>query len=455
MTHLINGINQENGSNYKLNFLKQNAENELLKRLLAMTLDKVRYTYGITMKNVTYTPANQHDGSFELAHALDVLENEFCTRNTTGNAAIEMLTNTLEKLTHEDALIIERVLDRDLKINVGRSGVNKVWKDLVVKPPYMRCDTYTVDKIVDGKMKKGTFRNINFPAYIQLKADGMFQAVTVEQGKVTFMSRSGEERQLPHLEEVFINLPDGVYVGELLVDGMTNRAESNGLINSDDDKSKVFIQLWDYVELREYADGKHKDKSIKRTPYEHRFDRLTDIISAHVGTAQQIRLIPSYVVNSIPEALSKVNVWMTAGFEGGILKDFNNEFKDTTSKTQLKLKLVIDAEVRVTGFVEGKPGSKRVETFGSMMFETDDGHVKGSTSGFSDKQLKEINDNREFWIGKLITVEFNDITKGRDNDYYALSHPRFIEMRTDKDETDTLQRIFDMRDMAMEMKEKQ
>ena len=50
-----------------------------------------------------------------------------------------------------------------------------------------------------------------------------------------------------------------------------------------------------------------------------------------------------------------------------------------------------------------------------------------------------------------MTVQFNDITKGRDNDHYAFSHPRFIEFRDDKDETDTLEKVNQLKEMAMEL----
>ena len=50
-----------------------------------------------------------------------------------------------------------------------------------------------------------------------------------------------------------------------------------------------------------------------------------------------------------------------------------------------------------------------------------------------------------------MTVQFNDLTKSRDNDYYALSHPRFICFRDDKNCTDTLERVQEMKEMAMSL----
>jgi DNA ligase-1 len=129
----------------------------------------------------------------------------------------------------------------------------------------------------------------------------------------------------------------------------------------------------------------------------------------------------------------------------------NNIFRDGTAKDQLKLKLCIDADVRCTGFTEGTKGTKREQYFGAITFENDEGTIKGQCSGFNDKQLIDFNSKRDELIGKIMVVQFNDLTKARNSDVYSLSHPRFIEFRDDKDSTDTLERVQELRNMAMEL----
>jgi len=75
MFGIIDELNAENGSNYKLAVLKKHADNELFKRVLKMAYDKVAFTYGVTMKNVdTYEPTDIQP----LEYALDILENKLC-----------------------------------------------------------------------------------------------------------------------------------------------------------------------------------------------------------------------------------------------------------------------------------------------------------------------------------------------------------------------------------------
>lgn len=432
---ILEELNKENGTNYKLDVLRKYKDNETLKKVLKMAYDKTAFTYGIR-KIPEYTFKSD---IYSLDFTLLFLEKVLHMRTKTGNEAISTLVEFLESMSPEDSSLVCKILGRDLKINLGKSQINKVFPDLIIKPPYMRCGIYS----------EKTASKIKFPAIVQLKADGMYQAVTVENGKVTFTSRSGEEREFPKLAELFQSYPDGVYIGELLVRGLTHRSEANGLLNSDNPPhDDIYMQLWDYLTLQEYADAKHQNKEVIRYEYVVRLRNLRKTIGSKNGHGT-ITIVPTDNANNIQEALKITSEWMTDGYEGSILKDEKNIFKDHTSPTQLKLKLEIDLEVRITGFTAGTKGTKREATFGAITFENDEGTIKGQTSGFNDAQLEDFNNRREELIGKVMTVTCNDITKGRDNDYYALSHPRFKEIRSDKNETDTLERALELKNMAM------
>jgi DNA ligase-1 len=158
-------------------------------------------------------------------------------------------------------------------------------------------------------------------------------------------------------------------------------------------------------------------------------------------------------IKSMREAYEHFQEVTKRGDEGTVIKTEDMVWKDGTSKQQLKVKLVISAEVRVTGFIEGKKGTKRELTFGSLMFENDEGTIKGSTSGFNDEMLELINNNRNDWLNKVIEVEFNNITKSSSSETYAFSHPRFIADRSnEKTNTDTLETCLKMKEMAMNLK---
>ena len=44
-------------------------------------------------------------------------------------------------------------------------------------------------------------------------------------------------------------------------------------------------------------------------------------------------------------------------------------------------------------------------------------------------------------MNTIIEIEGNDLTQGRGNNYYAVSHPRFVEHRFDKKRTITMNNV--------------
>lgn len=442
ISEIINELNIENGSNYKLAVLKKYTDHKLLQRVLQMTYDRVKYTYGLSAKRwltneeIYKDPPVLHT---TLEMALDFMADALSTRKVTGNLAHDQMESVLVSLSAEDTDVVLKVLNRDLRINMGRTQINKVFPDLIMKPVYMRC----------GIFGPKTAKDISFPAYIQLKADGTYREACVSGGKVEFVSRSGESYVYPVLESHLAQSPDGYYVGELLVRGSPNRAESNGLINSLEPPHDIIdFHVWDYITPEEYANAHNKVPN--KTKYKDRLKKLEELVTGM--NSPNIHVIENHEINSIDEALEWTSKWMDQDLEGGVLKDKNGVFKNGTSKHQLKLKLEIDIDVRIMGFQEGTPGTAREKTFGAVLFETDDGMIKGRTSGFSDDQLQDFNSRRAEMIDKIITVRCNDITRGRANEHYALSHPRFIEVRDDKTETDTLERALETKDMAKGLK---
>ena len=427
---ILNELNESNSSNYKLDILKKYKDNSELKKLLELTYNRNKYNFNVSKNCIIKDNPNilESNGSKtvdELLSALEVL-GEGTIR---GNEAHQFVCNHLKCLDNDNKEIFLNVLGRDLKIGLNVKSINKVFKNLIPKPNYMRC----------AVLSEKTLKKIKFPAFIQLKMDGTYREIHVADGQVTGKTRSGEEYFNPVLFKEMENFPNGYYTGELTIDG-ESRFTGNGLINSlNPPYEKITFTVWDYL-----TDDDYLEKS--KTPYYSRFESLSDIIEKH--KSNRVKLVPNHEVNSIDEALKYVSDWMEQGLEGGVLKDKNNVFKNGTSGTQLKIKLKVDAEMRITGFTDGTIGTKREGKIGAIQFSNDEGTIKGQCSGFSDEELDLFTKNKDNLIGRIISVEFNDIVKSENNDYYALSHPRFIEIRNDKDETDTLEKVIQLRDMA-------
>ncbi len=439
--HIIEELNLSNSSKYKRKVLQKYADDFVLRIVMGLTYDKVTYTYGITLDKVLEEKSRHPAEELTLANGIELLK-ELSNRVLTGNAALEAARHCINSLNYEDAEVFKMMLDRDLKINMGIKQINKAM-GLIDKPAYMRCAPLT----------RSTVKLIEYPAVVQLKYDGTYCEVSVLGSVVKIRTRSGTLLNLPTLEAEMKKLSDGIYLGELLVEGIGERKIANGLLNSSNPPhDKIIFFTWDKVSHCDY-NAALAGYTPEETYYT-RYRNLTDSVD-HVNRINRINrvddlahiyVVESFHVSSIEAALRYARDMMNIGMEGAILKDARGLFKNGTSNYNLKIKMKIQVEMRITGFQPGAARTKFEGQVGSIEFANDEMTVVGRTSGMTDAMRKAITEKQESLIGAIITVEFNELTKAEGHDHYALSHPRFITIRTDKTSTDTLADIHKMRE---------
>lgn len=438
MTNILDEMNIENGSNYKKEVVKKHIDNKLFQRVVSMAYDRVKYTYGVTMKNVH---AGSSENTQSLEWGLDQLI-PLTKREITGNAAIAHVETILEEMSENDREIIIKVLGRDLKVNFGRTLFNKFLdKEFkIVKPPYSRCDIGT---------KKNVQKNIDFNqiVYSQVKMDGTYRSAQLEDD-IIIMSRSGQEDSFPLIEaelnELKKVLPDVALTGEMTLEGEQQRSKGNGLINSDNPPHEdIVYTVWDAIPLEEYNQKNGTSLYV---------DRLSKLKAALASfNFKHVKLIEYKVIKSMREAYEHFQEITKAGGEGTVIKAHDMLWKDGTSKQQLKVKLEIAIDVIITGFTPGN--GKNEAYFGAITFENHEGTIKGKVgvSSMTEKMRNEIHAHRDEYIGKIMEVHCNDITIARGSETHSLSHPRFAAIR-DKNETDSLERALELKEMAMELK---
>lgn len=423
---ILEALRNTTSTKEKANILNQFKFDTDLEKILKYTYDKVDFTYGVTSRTVLDFDSKDYC-ELDMFAVLDALN----ARKVTGHKALALASSFANSAENGIKDLFLMILDRDLKIGVNAKTLNKVFKDIVPKPHYCRCDV----------LSEKSLKKFQFPAYIQLKCDGSYREACVLDGVVSFKTRSGEPYENPVLAEVMKDFPNGYYTGEFTLGDAENaadRATGNGNLNSDHpDYENIHFTVWDYLTEDEYA--------LKvQTNYTERFEKLNEIVKGQ----KLVHVVPTKEVNNIQEALKEVSVWMEKGLEGGVLKSKAMKFKNGTSKEQLKIKLKVDVEVRCVGFLEGTKGTKYEGQNKVILFKNDEGTIQGQCSGMTDAEVLEVTRNPEKYIGKVLSVQFNDLTKAEGNDFYALSHPRFVEFRDDKNETDTLEKAFKLRDMA-------
>ena len=428
------------GSNKKkLEFLQKNKDFPYLKEIFNYTYNDIQYCYGITSDYVNDYVIIKDPEEFSGLDLFTVLD-KLNSREVIGLRAMKM-AKTFVMETPKETELFYRILDRNLLIGVNTKTINKVWPGLIPRPKYNRCSIFN----------KKAVKKIQFPAYVQLKCDGTYREIRVCNSNITMRTRSGEDGNVGRIRASMAGLPDGYYIGELTIGPAdhpdANRAVGNGLLNSKlPPEENVHFTIWDYLTPEDYTGQTHTD-------YDHRFERLMEIYKEFwegTSEAEIIHICPTYLVDNLDEVLEVTNHFMQQGLEGAVLKSRDMLFMDGTSKSQFKIKLKVDCEMRITGFTEGT-GSRKGKV-GAILFENDNHIIKGACSGFSNKELDEFTAHPDAYIGKIITVQFNDLSKSPENDYYALTHPRFICIRDDKTEPDTLDTVRNLITMAKSLK---
>jgi DNA ligase-1 len=380
-----------------------------------------------------------------MSEAFSLLET-LSTRQVTGTAGITQLKLILECVSADDAKVIAKIVDRDLRAGFGESTANKVWKNLIPEFPYMRCALPKAAKLDEFSWTDGV--------YSQLKADGMFANVNhTADGDVQILSRAGSlfpSQYFAHLiADVQKTFPTGTQShGELLIkrdgvvlprqigNGILNKVQKGGDIGANDE---IVYLVWDQIALTSVV-----SKGTYAVPYQLRFAEL----AAQTLKAECIELIDTRIVHNMEEALAHYREMLDLGMEGTIIKNATGIWKDTTSKDQVKMKLDIDVDLVIMGFNAGN--GKNEATFGSIVCQSSDGLLEVNISGFTDEVRLEVHNNRDKLIGTIVTVKGNSIMPPTGNNTkYSLFLPRFAEFRTDKKVADDLAKVIEQFDNAI------
>lgn len=405
--------------------LRQHLTDPTLKRVLFLALDPFTQFYIRKIPNYIPGPASINRSTMMLEGALDNLE-QISKRVVTGNAAINHLKMILESVTADDAYVIERIIEKDLRCGVSEATVNKIWPGLIPTYPVMLASGF--DEKVMAKM--------SYPAYVQLKLDGMRFNAIVNNGKVEFRSRNGKHIDLlGNLEQEFLFMAGSescVFDGELVVrdsQGIMNRQKGNGILNkavkgtiSAMEASMVHATIWDIIPFSAFQQG------VYNTSYQERFGKLQQLV-----LPGRISLIENRVVNTEDEAHELFQEYFNKGEEGIILKDINAPWEDKRVKHQVKFKGELECDLLCMGWQEGT--GKNVGKLGALVLTSADGVVKVNVgSGFTDEQRDKY--TKENTVGKVVAVKYNAKIQDKKTGETSLFLPVFLELREDKTDAD-------------------
>jgi ATP-dependent DNA ligase len=405
--------------------LKEHLSNLTLRRALFLALDPYTQFY---IRRIPPYKTGVRNTHINLDQAMDELE-KLSTRQLTGNAAFHHLHWILESLSADDAAVITRIIEKDLRCGVSEATVNKIWKNLIPTYPVMLASGF------DAKLMS----QMNYPAYVQLKMDGMRFNAIVKNGGVEFRSRNGKLINLRgNLEQEFLEVAkvfpkNTVFDGELIVrdaSGVMNRQKGNGILNkavkdtiSDVEARMVHATIWDVIPLGMFTDG------YWDVEYQTRFRMLSNL-----QFPDKISLIDNKIVRTEDEAHVLFQEYFSNGEEGIILKDIYSPWEDKRAKHQIKFKGELECDLICVDWQEGT--GKNKGRLGALVLESSDGLIKVNVgSGFTDEQRDKYTKKNTF--GKIVAVKYNARIRDKKTNEESLFLPVFLELREDKTTADS------------------
>lgn len=421
-----------------LKTIQSSSLNEQFKRVAFLALDP-RHVFNIVEYDQQEFLAEQSNITCTLDEALDVLEEKILNEGIRGNAAKDLLFELSGKLTPENQYVLKCIIDRTLRCGVSDKTINKIWNDLIYIHPYRRCSSFSEKNL----------QKINLPAISQLKEDGMYVDIVVGD-KVEYRSRQGGyfDWNLEDNDRLLrSHAKQHVLMGEALVKDehgeIMDRQSGNGYLNGDDvDPRRIIFSLWDIIPLDEWKEGKSSQ------PYSATYDKLLDVVPK---LNYAFRIVDTKIADTVDDIIAHFKENVNKGLEGSVVKNLDSIWKDGTSTDQVKVKLVFEVDLEVVSVYEGEKGRKYEGMMGGVTARTSDGLLISDVGGgWKDAEREKYFKNPSLIVGEIITVKACDISKSDDNEYYALSNPRFIEVRKDKTVADSFDRVKEQKQASVD-----
>jgi hypothetical protein len=457
---ILDEIASVGGKKDKISLLTENKTNELLKKVIYLA-HSPRIKYYI--KQIPeYTSDN--DSPETLEWALDGLK-FLSDRVYTGAEASNWLSVLLSGVSSDDAYVIERIIDKNLKIGMD-SSINKCIPKLIEETPYQGAKSFS-EKGAAKLFEKGQ------AVISQVKADGTYRNAIIRGGEVELISRQGEVSTLTgakFLEELS-SFDDCVLNGELTIDGY-KRTIANGMVNSimdivekagergeeetlkkisafeekhgpmADAFSRLRFTVWDMITVDEYFAAKSD------VEYHIRFNSLKKMLS--LQGCLQIDLVETLFIRTYEEAMEHFLDTQSRGLEGTIIKSSHAGWKDGKPVYQIKMKLEMDMDLRIIGFNYGKVGTKNEHVISVLQLESECGKLKTAPGGMTEVMMDDVTARQDELMGTVVQIRccgLSETDKG-----WSTQHPSIVELRSDKNTCDTLESCIEIENMAKTLK---
>ena len=226
-------------------------------------------------------------------------------------------------------------------------------------------------------------------AFIQPKYDGHRMLAQKRDGSIVAWSRLGKPiTQVKHIFSVLkdILVEGDIVDGELYLHGTPLQTITSWIKREQLNTQKLVYIVFD---------------TVSSSPFE---ERLTYIRS--LGARPPVIIAPTQRIGVGFNLTENVNLLIREGFEGGILRHGTSGYEIGVRSSHLvKVKKSMDSEFKCVGVHKSKDGWAILE------LETTSGSRFGASAPGSVAEKTEVLENPQKYIGKVVTVEYSQLTK--------------------------------------------
>jgi len=438
----IKKLNEDNGRLHKEDVLKQALEAAILgsenSRYFLMSLKSCYnpyITFGVKQIPDSVGITDAENPWQDFAELLEALSK----RKLTGHAARDAIQEMAERFDSEEwNLFLAPILRRDMRCGISATTINKIVKNTEYEIPIFSCQLATNS---EGRPEmKGVKR-------LEPKLDGVRVLMTVgfpDYGgiQITCYSRNGKIfENFHHIEEQIETYADQLRrtlrakAGSFVLDGEVVGNSFQELMRQARRKEDVqnedsVFHIFDVIPIEDFLRGHWNAQLSKRLA-------ILEKMQPTIDKMANVELLPHIQVDLDTEegqtALQKYAQDMVdAGYEGIMIKDLDAPYECARSKSWLKWKPTITVDLEVIGIEEGTGRNKG--RLGALVCAGND-HGKdivvNAGSGFSDKERKQLWEDRNVIFGRTVELMADAVTQNQDGTY-SLRFPRFVRFRDDK-----------------------
>lgn len=241
---------------------------------------------------------------------------------------------------------------------------------------------------------------IKYPCYVQPKLDGIRCVAYKKDNEIILMSRN--TKLFIHLDHIRRHLLkfdfDYILDGELFTTDL-EFGEISGLVRKktldvDDNEQikKIQYHVYDIININDFDLG---------------FNERTELLQNVLKSTTTIKLVKTELCNEESNIMEKYDQYVEDNYEGIMIRNYNGKYKlNHRSNDLLKLKPFHDADYEIVDYKEGVGRDKGCVIWicKNKNNETFSVRPKGTLD-----DRKEIFKNGKKYIGKLLTVRYQEI----------------------------------------------